>query len=267
MTMQTDSTTVRSEALARASALATRAKELRNAQHAVQEMTAREVQVLAHTAATFFETIPLPEFSPLLLPHHARGVRNIRHRIVHRTATDTTTGTIVRALLLGRDGTLRLFTARSPLSRDLLVALDPGRALPNAVLREVVDWSPMLRIPDFRPFEILDKLSQSLDAVEQRITNAEARVKAQRAALDSGDLSSLRPARTTPRSKPVERNERDATDSLVALAAPLMIPAHPTETNLKVIPAPPEPEAADPSIPSPDDSWDWDAVEAMHERD
>ncbi len=192
--MSTDTTAVRNDALGRATALANRARELRRAQSEVQELTAREVQVLARTAAAFFDAIPLVEFTPTLLPQSARGLRRIRHRILHRTIHNTATGMLIRALLLGRDGALRLFSARSADSRDLLLILEPGRTLPVGVVRDVVDWTPTLRVPGFRPFEILDKLSHSLDSVEEQIADAEARVQVQRAALTSGDLSALLPA-------------------------------------------------------------------------
>ncbi|MES3035904.1 MAG: hypothetical protein V4813_18015 [Gemmatimonadota bacterium] len=194
--MDSDLTPSRSDALARASALAARARELRKAQVEVQDLTAHEVQVLARTAASFFDSIPLPEFTTTLLPQSARNLRRIRHRILHRTIHTTVTGTLIRALLLGRDGVLRLFSARSADSRDLLLILEPGRTLPVSVMRDVVDWTPMLRVPGFRPFEILEKLSGSLDAVEEQIADAEHRVLVQKAALESGDLSALIPART-----------------------------------------------------------------------
>ena len=192
------STEVRNDALARATALANRARELRHAQREVQELTTREVRVLATTAASFFESIPLPEFTSTLLPQSARGLRRIRHRMLHRTIHNTDTGTLIRALLLGRDGMLRLFSARSADSRDLLLILEPGRSLPVGVMREVVDWTPTLRIPGFRPFEILDRLSQSLDAVEEQLGEAEQRVQVQMVALTSGDLSALLAGPATP---------------------------------------------------------------------
>ena len=183
----------RTDALARAAALAQRARELRRMQVEVQKLTAHEVEVLARTAASFFDAIPLPEFTTKLLPQSERGLRRIRHRILHRTIHTTATGTLIRALLLGRDGMLRLFSARSAVSRDLLLILEPGRTLPTGVVREVVDWTPMLRVPQFRPFEILEKISRSLDAVEEQIAVAEERVGVQWAALASGDLSALIP--------------------------------------------------------------------------
>jgi len=186
-------TSSRTDALARAASLAHRARDLRRMQVEVQKLTAHEVEVLARTAASFFDAIQLPEFTTKLLPHSERGLRRIRHRILHRTINTTATGTLIRALLLGSDGTLRLFSARSAVSRDLLLILEPGRALPAGVVREVVDWTPMLRVPQFRPFEILEKISRSLDAVEEQIADAEKRVSVQWAALASGDLSALMP--------------------------------------------------------------------------
>ena len=192
--MSNSTTPARNDALARASALANRARDLRRAQAEVKELTTREVQVLARTAASFFDAIPLAEFTSTLLPQSARNLRRIRHRILHRTIHNTNSGTLIRALLLGRDGSLRLFTARSADSRDLLLILEPGRTLPVGLMRDVVDWTPMLRVPGFRPFEILDKLSHALDAVEERIHDAEQRVAVQKKALTSGDLSALLPS-------------------------------------------------------------------------
>lgn len=196
--MDTDTIPVRNDALARASALANRARDLRRAQAEVQDLTLREVQVLARTAASFFDSIPLAEFTATLMPQSARGLRRIRHRILHRTILNGDTGMLIRALLLGRDGNLRLFSARSADARDLLLILEPGRMLPVGVLRDVVDWTPTLRVPGFRPFEILDRLSQSLDAVEEQLADAETRVAVQKAALESGDLSTLRSAPVVP---------------------------------------------------------------------
>jgi hypothetical protein len=192
--MATDTAPVRNDALARATTLANRARDLRRAQSEVQELTSREVQVLARTAASFFDSTPLPEFTATLLPHSARGLRRIRHRILHRTIHNGDAGMLIRALLLGKDGNLRLFSARSADARDLMLIMEPGRSLPAGVVRDVVDWTPTLRIPGFRPFEILDKLSHSLDAVEEQIADAEHRVQVQKAALASGDLTALLPA-------------------------------------------------------------------------
>lgn len=246
MPMASDTTPSRSDALARASALATRARELRKAQVEVQELTAHEVQVLARTAASFFDAIPLPEFTTTLLPQSARNLRRIRHRILHRTIHTTVTGTLIRALLLGRDGSLRLFSARSADSRDLLLILEPGRTLPVSVMRDVVEWTPTLRVPGFRPFEILEKLSGSLDAVEEQIADAEHRVLVQKAALESGDLSALIPARSDGASVEVPANARTSGTTVGAAAtghvriAPMVpvadVPAR-TPTPVLVTPA------------------------------
>ena len=191
--MATDGTPTRHDALARATTLVSRARGLRRAQAEVQDLTAREVKVLARTAAQFFDTIPMVEFIPSLLPQSARGLRRIRHRVLHSVVEDSgSAGVCVRALLLGRDGALRLFTVRSDESRDLLQILEPGRIPPAGVKRDVVEWTPTLRVDGFRPFEILDKLAQSLDTVEAQIAIAEERVQVQKSALESGDLSVLR---------------------------------------------------------------------------
>jgi hypothetical protein len=196
-TPPTDTTTptVRSDALTRASALASRSRDLRRAQVEVQDLTAREVQVMARTAASFFDAIPLSEFNTSLLPTSARLLRRMRHRILHRTVHTTATTTTIHAMLLGRDGVLRLFSARTADSRDLLLSLEPRRGLPPTVVRDVVEWEPTLRVTGFRPFEVLERLSGSLDAVEQQITDAEVKVHLQKEALVSGDLKALLPVR------------------------------------------------------------------------
>lgn len=204
----------RSDALARATALASRAKELRRAQVEVQDLTAREVQVMARTAASFFDAIPLPEFTASLLPTSARVLRRMRHRILHRTVHTTATGTMIHAMLLGRDGVLRLFSARTADSRDLLLSLEPGRGLPPTVIRDVVEWTPLLRVAGFRPFEILEKLSVSLDAVEAQIADAEEKVQVQKQALASGDLTALLPARPEAPRLPAGSSSEDLDDEV-----------------------------------------------------
>jgi hypothetical protein len=202
-------------ALDRATELAGRARELRKAQEEVQELTAREVQILAKAVAAFFETVALPEFTMALLPLSARHLRRVRHRILHRTIDTTATGTQIRALLLGRDGGLRLFSARSIDARELLMVLEPGRQAPAGVLRDVIDWSPTLRVAGFRPFEILDRLSQALDGVEQQIEEAAMRVRVQKEALMRGDIASLLPAATRqPVASPVSGDARAVGDAV-----------------------------------------------------
>lgn len=189
--MQIEPSQSRPDALARASVLARRSRELRQAQTEVQELTQRELTVLARTASAFFNSIALPEFTAFMLPQSARGLRRIRHRILHRTIQTSSTGTLIRAMLLGRDGVLRLFTARTADSRDLLAILEPGRTLPPGVVRDVQDWMPTMRVPGFRPFEMLEKLSGALDVVEEQLAEAEHRVQVQKTALVTGDLSTL----------------------------------------------------------------------------
>jgi hypothetical protein len=232
----------------------------------VQDLTAREVQVMARTAASFFDAVPLPEFTSALLPTAARQLRRMRHRILHRTVHTTSTGTMIHAMLLGRDGVLRLFSARTADSRDLLVSLEPGRALPPTVIRDVVEWTPTLRVSGFRPFEILEKLSTSLDAVEQQIADAEEKVQVQKQALASGDLKALLPSRVARRPQATPRpaassgdadaagdDEADAyTPSPVVIAA---VREHPH----RVPAVEPMPLLADPSNP-----FDiFDVVEAV----
>jgi DNA-binding CsgD family transcriptional regulator len=204
----------RSDALARATALASRAKELRRAQVEVHDLTAREVQVMARTAASFFDAIPLPEFTASLLPTSARVLRRMRHRILHRTVHTTATGTMIHAMLLGRDGVLRLFSARTADSRDLLLSLEPGRGLPPTVIRDVVEWTPLLRVAGFPPFEILEKLSVSLDAVEAQIADAEEKVQVQKQALASGDLTALLPTRPEAPRLPAGSSSEDLDDEV-----------------------------------------------------
>lgn len=181
----------RPDALARAADLVRRSRELREAQSEVQRLTQRELTILARTASAFFDTISLPEFTAFMLPQSARGLRRIRHRILHRTIQTSSSGTLIRAMLLGRDGVLRLFTARTPDSRELLAILEPGRTLPPGVVRDVQDWIPTMRVPGFGTFEMLEKLSGALDVVEEQIAVAEHRVQVQKTALASGDLSAL----------------------------------------------------------------------------
>ncbi len=231
--MATDTASVRNDALARATTLANRARDLRRAQSEVQELTSREVQVLARTAASFFDSTPLPEFTATLLPHSARGLRRIRHRILHRTIHNGDAGMLIRALLLGKDGNLRLFSARSADARDLMLIMEPGRSLPAGVVRDVVDWTPTLRIPGFRPFEILDKLSHSLDAVEEQIADAEHRVQVQKAALASGDLTALLPA--------VPAESESAVMSPTEASEPPALPAPPRRAIASVSETPREP--------------------------
>jgi hypothetical protein len=196
--MATEDSSTRQDALARATALVSRARGLRRAQSEVQDMTAREVALLASTAAQFFDSIPMVEFTTALLPSSARALRRVRHRVIHSVVEESGSGVLVRVLLLGRDGALRLFSVRSEESRDLLHILEPGRIAPVGVMRDVVEWTPAMRIPDFRPFEILDKLAQSLDAVEEQIAEAEERVQVQKSALETGNLSALLPVVRTP---------------------------------------------------------------------
>jgi hypothetical protein len=193
--MVTDTPSIRPDASARAAALATRSHELRRAQEAVQNLTAHEVRVLARTASSFFDALPLMEFTPALFPPSARALRRIRHRILHRIVRNSSEGTLIRVLLLGREGTLRVFTARSVDSRDLLLILEPSITLPATVVREVVEWDLTMRIPGFWPFDILAKLSGSLDVVEEQLAYAEERVRVQHDALVQGNLAVLLPSR------------------------------------------------------------------------
>jgi hypothetical protein len=215
-------------ALARASQLAVRARELRRAQADVQELTLREVDTLARTAASFFDILPHTVFSNALMPVTARGARRVRHRILHRVFEATDRSVVLRVMLLGKDGVLRVFTARASSSADLMASLDPGRLAPTSVLREIEEWTPALRVADFRPLEVLDHLAQSLDVVESVIARAEAKVHVQKDALERGDLGALRQsARTNRAQKPVP-------DPAPALTAP-----PPATPEVTVVDAPP----------------------------
>jgi len=268
--------TSRPDALARATALANRARELRRAQVEVQDLTSREVQVMARTAASFFDAIPLPEFTSSLLPLAARQLRRMRHRILHRTVHTTASGTMIHAMLLGRDGVLRLFSARTADSRDLLLSLEPGRPLPPSVIRDVVVWTPTLRVAGFRPFEILEKLSGSLDAVEEQIADAEEKVQVQKQALTTGDLTALLPGRVersaraalsagaivTERGAPVpKRDVVDALDLLETIDRIDMI--EPTSPVVAASPVLPAPIAASPGVTSSNPFDIFDVVEAV----
>ena len=56
--MAPQSTAIRTDALSRANALVSRAQGLRRAQAEVQELTVREVAVMAKTASSFFDSLP-----------------------------------------------------------------------------------------------------------------------------------------------------------------------------------------------------------------
>jgi hypothetical protein len=200
--MAAETNHVGSSALARATALAGRARELRHAQQEVQLLATREVEILAHAAAAFFELVPLAEFTRNLLPPSARALRRIRHRILHRKIDEAETDTAISVLLLGHDGGLRFFTARAIDARELLQVFGPNESLPAGVLREVFDWTPRCTIDGFRPFEILERLTRALDVVEEHVNDAVARVRVQRDALARGDIAALLPSRkptsTTP---------------------------------------------------------------------
>jgi len=224
--MAADRTVADNHALARATSLVSRARKLRGAQAEVQELTAREVQLMARTAASFFDAVPLTEFAPRLFPPTARSARRTRHRIVHHTIQQQSASVLIRALLLGRDGVLRLFTARSAGARELLQLLEPGGMTSGTVVRDVVEWSPGMRVPGFRPFEILDKLSASLDVVDGQLAAAEARVQVQKAALVSGNLSALLPG-TASRSKPASDHSSQGQGSVVEPTAAALEPEAP----------------------------------------
>jgi hypothetical protein len=245
--MSSEPSAGRSDAAARAVLLAARAKELRRAQQDILEKTSRELTSLAHAAALFFATLPLMEFSPALFPQTARAERRIRHRVLHRTVSQDESGMSIRALLLGRDAMLRMFIARSPLVRDLLAVNEPGTPIPPSVRRSVEVWTPSMRVPEFQPFDILDRLWQVLDSVERSIAHAEARVALQAAALDSGDPTSLRAI-----SAPV---------ASVVTTAPLVSPSMASDSVVTPVAAPvliSPPTAA--TVPDAGAEFNWDAL-------
>lgn len=183
----------RSGAAARAAALSARARALGAAQADVHARTMGEIDALAKAAVRFFDALPMAEFSGTLLPASARGARRIRHKVVHQAMLADESGATLRALLLGRDAHLRMFSARSSVARDFLSATEPGAApLWAGISRDVADWSPRMRLPEFRAADVLDRLSTALDTVEARLAAAERRVAAQRQALATGDLGAIR---------------------------------------------------------------------------
>lgn len=182
----------RSGASARAAALTARARALGAAQAEVHSLTMTEIDALARAAANFFDALPLAEFSGTLLPASARGARRIRHKVLHQAMVADENGATLRALLLGRDAQLRMFSARSSVARDFMSAMEPGQGFMAGINRDVSEWTPRLRIPEFRPADILDRLSAALDEIEQRLAIAERRIAAQRDALAQGDLDRIR---------------------------------------------------------------------------
>lgn len=182
----------RSGASARAAALTARARALGAAQAEVHSLTMTEVDALAHAAANFFDTLPLPEFSGTLLPASARGARRMRHKVLHQAMVADENGATLRALLLGRDAQLRMFSARSSVARDFMSAIEPGQGFMAGINRDVAEWTPRMRIAEFRPADVLDRLSAALDEVEQRLAIAERRIAAQRTALADGNFDLIR---------------------------------------------------------------------------
>ncbi|MCU0625696.1 MAG: hypothetical protein MUF21_04295 [Gemmatimonadaceae bacterium] len=182
----------RSGAAARAAALTARARALGVAQAEVHSLTMREIAALAAAAVRFFDTLPLAEFSGSLLPASARSARRLRHKVLHQSMVADETGATLRALLLGRDAQLRLFTARSTVARDFLTALEPRASALAGINRDVAEWSPRTRQPEFRAADVIDRLTVALDDVERRLHHAERRVAAQREALATGDMSRIR---------------------------------------------------------------------------
>jgi hypothetical protein len=182
----------RSGASARAAALTARARALGAAQAEVHSLTMTEIVALARAAANFFDALPLPEFSGTLLPASARGARRIRHKVLHQAMVADESGATLRALLLGRDAQLRIFSARSSVARDFMSAIEPGQGFLAGINRDVADWTPRMRVPEFRPADVLDRLSAALDEVEQRLAIAERRIAAQRDALAHGDFDRIR---------------------------------------------------------------------------
>ena len=152
----------------------------------------QEVVTLAGAAAHFFDALALPEFSGSLLPSTARSARRMRHKVLHQVMHTTESGATLRALLLGRDAQLRLFTARSATARDFVTATEPGGASMIGVSRDVDDWSTRYAVPEFRTSDVLERLSTALDDVERRLAAAERRIAAQRRALLGGDTEVIR---------------------------------------------------------------------------
>jgi hypothetical protein len=242
--MPSDSESAHNDAAARAASLSARAKDLQRAQAEVMDATVRQLRTLAQSAAVFFDRLPLMEFTPVLFPQNAWAIRRLRHRVLHRTVREDSSGMAIRALLLGRDGAMRMFIAQSAHADDLVAAMEPGVAIPLSVKRSVEAWTPTLRAAEFQPFDMLDKLWQTLDDVERQIAAAEQRVSAQRAALESGDRSALKAPPVTNQAATFQADTRNIVERIAVTSS--------------------EPRRAQSSrivpIPEPNDPFDWDAL-------
>jgi hypothetical protein len=163
--------------LRRASVLSARAGALERSQAQYEGQVARQVSAIARSAARLFDQLGLPDFANVSLPAHARYARNVRQKTLCYLANADADTAVYRAVLLGSDGRLRLYTARSPL------ASLPGA--PAAVYRDVVDWSAQRAVPGLTVTDVMAALDAALDNVEQHVMAEERRLAEASAALAS----------------------------------------------------------------------------------
>ena len=131
---------------------------------------------VARSAARFFEQLGLPDFPATSLPPHARYVRNVRQKTLCYQATSDGDSAVYRAVLLGSDGRLRLYSARSPLE-----AAAGGAA--SAVYRDVSDWSAQRAVEGLSVNDVLAALDAAMDVVERHVAEEEDRLSAANVAL------------------------------------------------------------------------------------
>ena len=162
--------------LRRAAALSARAGALQRAQAQYEGQVARQVTAVARSAARFFDQLGLPDFPATSLPPHARYVRNVRQKTLCYQATADGDTAIYRAVLLGSDGRLRLYSARSPLEAP------PGGAQ-AAVYRDVTDWSAQRAVEGLSVTDVMAALDAAMDVVEQHVAEEEERLNAASVAL------------------------------------------------------------------------------------
>jgi hypothetical protein len=161
--------------LRRASALSARAGALERSQAQYEGQVARQVVAVARSAARFFDQLGLPDFANVSLPAHARYARNVRQKTLCYLANADADTAVYRAVLLGSDGRLRLYTARSPLEAP------PGSA--PAVYRDVIDWTAQRAVPGLSVTDVMAALDAALDTVERHVQAEEQRLAQANAAL------------------------------------------------------------------------------------
>jgi hypothetical protein len=162
--------------LRRAAALSVRAGALQRAQAQYEGQVARQVTAVARSAARFFDQLGLPDFPAASLPPHARYVRNVRQKTLCYQATSVGDTAIYRAVLLGSDGRLRLYSARSPLESQ-------GGGAASTVYRDVSDWSAQRAVEGLSVNDVLASLDAAMDVVERHVAEEEERLSAANSAL------------------------------------------------------------------------------------